>query len=391
MQLESNKGGSDNVAVFPSQTLRDLIQNNIDYVAKQVGVINDFLFGPTSDGTDEISEMPFILHTNQLFWVNPQTFGAPNNWTQYAVGNVNLDGTGLSISCYDYLSSNYGIQSSWDAIVDSGCFEYISSYTYSATLDEMGVDYIYNNDQFIQGVKNDSVVYPVYFDSDFNGNSGHQQLQLALSPKQTYSYRGEICDTWNVASGFLSDRFYFQQLDSDNYPSRMVIFPNSHSRNTWTYIDNSTVQTINYNGDTIYNYYNDSGDIIINGGGGTPTVPIMPIGGLAYADVKFILDSLVDELNLNFDFEGDGLPPLNYAPTLDEIRYGDYSDFYIEKLHQYDSLPAAPTFDGSVDFGDIPKVVGESANSYLGLLGTGLSALLCGCFITAFIVKKMGR
>ena len=58
----------------------------------------------------------------------------------------------------------------------------------------------------------------------------------------------------------------------------MVIFPNTR---TWTYIDDSTVETINYNGDTIYNYYNDSGDIIINGGGGTVGAPIVPVGGLA--------------------------------------------------------------------------------------------------------------
>ena len=62
------------MAIFESQTLRDLIQNNIDYVAKQVGVINDFLFGETSDGTDDIPQMPYILHTCQLFSVNPRGY-----------------------------------------------------------------------------------------------------------------------------------------------------------------------------------------------------------------------------------------------------------------------------------------------------------------------------
>lgn len=379
------------MAVFPSQTLRDLIQNNIDYVAKQVGVINDFLFGETSEGTDVIPEMPYILHTNQLFWVNPQTFGAQNNWTQYAVSNVNIDSTGLSISCYDYLQSDYGIQSAWDSIVNSGVFEYISSYTYSVTLDELGVDYIYNNDQFIQGIKNDSVVYPVYFDSDFNGNSGHQQLQLALSPKQTYSYRGAICDTWNVASGFLSDRFYFQQLDSDNYPSRLVIMPNSHSRNTWTYIDNSTVQTINYNGDTIYNYYNDSGDIIINGGGGTPTAPIMPIGGLAYADVKFILDSLIDDLNLNFDFASDGVEPLAPAPTLDELRYTDRGSFYITPVKQIDKLPSAPdVVDTIVDVSEPLSLLSDGFGALLSCFDSiGVTLTLTFTFLACLVINKL--
>ena len=44
-----------------------------------------------------------------------------------------------------------------------------------------------------------------------------------------------------------------------------------------------------------------------------------------------------------------------------------------------------------MELGDIPKVIGESANAYLGLLGAGMGTLLCGAFLTALIVKKMGR
>lgn len=378
------------MAVFPSQTLRDLIQNNIDYVAKQVGVLNDFLFGEASDGTDDIPQMPYILHTCQLFGVNPHSFDINLSWTQYAVANVDLDGTGLHIRCFDALRSDYNGAPNQMAQVDTIMLPYISTYTYDATLDDMGVDIIYNNSQFIQGIKNNSEVYPVYFDSVFNGISGHQQLQLALTPKQTYSYRGNICDTWNVASAFYSDRFYFQQIDNENFPSRMIVMPNPQSQRTFQYIDNSTAQTINYNGDTIYNYYNDSGDIIINGGGiGGGGAVIAPVGGLAFADVKFILDSLVDDLNLHFDFGGDGIAPLDYAPTLDEIRYSDQGDFYIEKLHQYEQLPSAPAFDGTIDLGDYPRVIGESANTYLSFLPASLSALLCAVFIISIILDNL--
>ena len=141
------------MAVFESQTLRDLIQNNIDYVAKQVGVINDFLFGETSDGTDDIPQMPYVLHTCQLFAVNPETsFNIPLNWTQYAVANVNLDSTGLHINCFDTLRSSYGNYPDMQR-VDNEVLPYIRTYSYDATLDEMGVDYIYNNSQFINGVQ----------------------------------------------------------------------------------------------------------------------------------------------------------------------------------------------------------------------------------------------
>lgn len=381
------------MAVFESQTLRDLIQNNIDYVAKQVGVINDFLFGETSDGTDEIPQMPYVLHTCQLFAVNPEIFGANTNWTQFAVANVNIDSSGLNIQCFDYLPSDYGIQSAWDSIVNSGCFEYISSYSYHQSLEDMGVDYIYNNDQFIQGVKNGEGVYPVYFDSYFNEISGHQQLQLALSPKQTYSYRGNICDTWNVASAFYSDRFYFQQIDSNNYPSRMVMLPNPQSRAPWQFIDNSTVQTINYNGDTIYNYYNDAGDIIINGGGGSLQTPIAPIGGLAYADVKFILDSLIDDLNLHFDFAADGVAPLNPAPTLEELRYIDQGSFYITPVKQIDKLPVAPDVGDTVpDISDYLTMVGGAVTSFYNMVdGLGASLMLTFTFLFVLVTNHLKK
>ena len=379
------------MAIFESQTLRDLIQNNIDYVAKQVGVINDFLFGETSDGTDEIPQMPYILHTCQLFAVNPEQFGANANWTQFAVANVNIDSSGLNVQCFDYLPSNFGIQSAWDTIVNSGCFDYISSYSYHESLDDMGVDYIYNNSEFIQGVKNNTEVYPVYFDSVFNETSGHQQLQLALSPKQTYSYRGTICDTWNVANGFFSDRFYFQQIDSNNYPSRMVIMPTPQSNRTWNYIDNSTVQTINYNGDTIYNYYNDSGDIIINGGGGTLQAPIAPIGGLAYADVKFILDSLIDDLNLHFDFASDGVQPLSPSPTLDELRYTDRGSFYITPVKQLDTLPTAPDIaDTVIDVSEPLSMLSDGFGALLSCFDSiGVTLTLTFTFLSCLVINKL--
>lgn len=380
------------MALFENQLLRDLIQTNIDYVAKQVGVVNDFLFGETSDGTDDIPQMPYVLHTCQLFAVNPETsFNIPLNWTQYAVANVNLDSSGLHINCYDVLRSSYGNVSDMQR-VDNEVIPYIRTYSYDATLDEMGVDFIYNNGNFIQGVKDNSEVYPVYFDSVFNGISGHQQLQLALTPKQTYSYRSEICDTWNVASGFYSDRFYFQQVDNNNMPSRLILMPNSQSTYTYNYIDNSTVQTINYNGDTIYNYYNDSGDIIINGGGiGGGGAVIAPVGGLAYSDVKFILDSLIDELNLHFDFAGDGVSPLVPAPTLDELRYTDRGSFYITPVKQIKQLPLAPDVADTVI--DVSQPLSMLSTGFGALLSCfdslGVTLMLTFTFIACLVINKL--
>lgn len=382
------------MAVFEAQAFRDFIQNNIDYVAKQIGVVNDFLFGEASDGTDEIPQMPYVLHTCQLFAVNPSDyFDVVLSWTQYAVADVNLDSSGLHIRCFDALRSDYGGFPDRMEYVDSVVLPYLSSYSYDVSLADLGVDYIYNQSEFIKGVKDNGEVYPVYFDSVFNGVNGHQQLQLALYPKQTFSYRGDICDTWNVHSGFYSERFYFQQVDNTAFPSRMIIMPNPQSKNTWTFIDNSTVQTIDYNGHTIYNYYNDSGDIIINGGGGTLQAPIMPVGGLAYADVKFILDSLIDDLNLHFDFAADGVEPLAPAPTLEELRYIDQGSFYITPIKQIPVLPNAPDVaDTSVDVSDYVALLGGSITELTSIFGSiGLDMMLVLTFLSCLVIRHLRR
>lgn len=384
------------MAVFPSQTLRDLIQNNIDYVAKQVGVINDFLFGETSDGTDDIPQMPYILHTCQLFSVNPKTmFDININNTQYAVANVDLDAEGLHIRCFDTVRNNPGSYPDFTPI-DNIVLPYMSAYSSDISLDSMGVDYLYNESQFIYGSKNNSRVSPVYADYAFNDINGHQELRLALTPQQTFSLRGSdpyiYVNASNILAGFFSDRFYFQQLDNNNYPSRMVVMPNPQSKYTYTYIDNSTKQTINYNGDTIYNYYNDSGDIIINGGGvGGGGAVISPVGGLAYADVKFILDSLVDELNLHFDFAGDGVEPLSPAPTLDELRYNDQGSFYITPIKQIDNLPLAPDIADTVI--DVSEPLGMLSSGFGALLSVfdslGVTLTLTFTFLACLVINKL--
>lgn len=386
------------MAIFESQTLRDLIQNNIDYVAKQVGVINDFLFGETSDGTDDIPQMPYILHTCQLFSVNPKTMFDINIInTQYAVANVDLDADGLHIKCFDTVRNNPGSYPDFTPI-DNIVLPYMSTYSADISLESMGVDYLYNESQLICGSKNNIRVSPVYADYAFNGINGHQELRLALTPQQTYSLRGSdpyiYVNASNVLSGFFSDRFYFQQLDNNNYPSRMVVMPNPQSRFTYTYIDNSTKQIINYNGDTIYNYYNDSGDIIINGGGaGGGGAVIAPVGGLAYADVKFILDSLVDELNLHFDFAGDGVEPLSPAPTLEELRYVDQGSFYITPIKQIDKLPLAPDIaDTVIDVSDYVDLLGGASTALFDALdGLGLSLIATFTFLSVLVIRHLKR
>lgn len=184
----------------------------------------------------------------------------------------------------------------------------------------------------------------------------------------------------------------------------------SHPQGNGNLINNyyDTIKNHNENNEYVtnnnYNSYYDTYEITLSDGtdlnvGFGPAGFGIAVGGVAggaigveptldFDDLIDLLTPLVDGLNEESNYDVDiQLHDFDYYLS----RYKDYGDFYIKPLHQYDKLSPAPSFDGSIDFGDIPKVIGSSANSYLTLLGTGMSALLCGCFITALIIRKMGR
>lgn len=181
--------------------------------------------------------------------------------------------------------------------------------------------------------------------------------------------------------------YFYQHVMTSQFPAVMITDNPQINNTVNNYYTGDTITTNNYI-DSSNNTYN-----IKNGDNFITVAPVIPAGGLVNFNLNFDdliggLQLAIDDINIRNGLSGgDAL----YIPTYQDYKYSDYSDFYIEPLHQYDKLPAAPSFDGSIELGDIPKVIGESANSYLGLLGAGMSALLCGCFITALIVQKLGR
>lgn len=130
------------------------------------------------------------------------------------------------------------------------------------------------------------------------------------------------------------------------------------------------------------------------GGGGFNISPItIPVGvapiiapEIDFDDLIDILTPVVDDLNDNNDYNIQ-LHDFEYYVS----RYKDYGDFYITPLHQYDKLPAAPAFDGSVDLGDYPKYIGSAAQTFLNFMPAGLSALLAACFIGCVIIRNLKR
>lgn len=143
-------------------------------------------------------------------------------------------------------------------------------------------------------------------------------------------------------------------------------YDTDYTDNSVTTYDNSTMHV--YNGD---NY-----------------IYIKPLenGQVTFNNFFTALGLGVDDINLRLGLDGDDAIQV---PTYDELKYMDYSDFYIEPLHQYDTLPVAPSFDGSIELGDYPMVIGESANTFLSFLPASLSALFCAVFIISIILDNL--
>ena len=66
----------------------------------------------------------------------------------------------------------------------------------------------------------------------------------------------------------------------------------------------------------------------------------------------------------------------SYMILIIMLAYKDYGDFSIKPLHQC-KPPHAQTFDGTIDLGDYPRVIGASVKYYMGLLPAGISVVCC--------------
>lgn len=190
-----------------------------------------------------------------------------------------------------------------------------------------------------------------------------------------------------------NDAYWFFCGDLSGNSSLNVNFYNSFdSHNT----NNSYYEDTTYN--QYYNTYNVSVSPDLNFDIGVgPLGVAIGVGGVAgggitlspeidFDDLIDILTPIVNDLNNNSNYDFDiQLHDFDYYMN----NYNDYGDFYIEPLHQYDNLPHAQTFDGTVDLGDYPRVIGESVNTYMGLLPAGISVLLSAVFIIAIILDNL--
>lgn len=357
-----------------SQTLLNhLFKNNVDFVGKQISEIIDFLFPDNTDNSDTVIDSDNIplIYTGQIdIGLGVQKIN--NQWQ----------------SCDAIYNVYFDVNSEANALTLLGK----SATTSDIAWERMGGD---AGTWFLKGLAAnvDTQIHaggglPIsLFDSNNNyviynyGNSGREKnANVSITFNNTDGTQSVSLETANCALNFLGNGKNFVVTDTTTATN---IYNNYVTNNSTYYNDYYNSYTYNFNGGAS----DGGGTIFVGGGAGGIAVGLA--GGVCFNDIEFAINSLIDDLNLNFQNSDNDIP--FQFPSYADLNYIDYGDFYIEPLHQYDNLPAVPTFDGSVDFGDIPKVIGESANAYLDLLGAGVSTILCGCFITALIVRKMGR
>lgn len=388
------------MALFPNSILRDLSQNNVDFVAKQVGRILDALYGEQAEPTDTIPSDSFIFHTKFYFGdlANYVQSSAPVI-TEFGIYDCTVDNFGVNITGVGevpYSYESYYNSNELD-VLENVVNPYLGSFSFSRSMSDLDIDHWKTYNDTILGIKNNqekvlSISEPFGVNTNKSVNIQgfrieNQQLQtLSISDygDRRFSNITGLSMAW-TDNWTYSNKFPLSAINDTYYPSNFVLVPSSDSDGVTNITNNYYDSTYNIDGDTVHNYYNDRGDLIINGGG----VDIAPVVGLNYNDFKLILDSLVDELNLQFGFD----EPLEYAPTWEELHYIDQGSFYITPVKQLDTLPLAPDIaDTVIDVSDYVDLLGGASTALFNVLdGFGLSLIATFTFLSVLVIRHLKR
>lgn len=391
------------MAVMENSLLRDLFQNNIDFVAKQVGRILDSLYGDQANENSTLPNDNFLYKTTQYIGAGYNEILSSGTWSnQVSTYTIVFDNNGFHLTPNGeptFLTTDGQTQSQIDNL-NNQVKPYLESLSYEKTLSELGLSHFWCDGSNIRGKTSEGYLTDIGLRFPFGINTNQVcrwDSATIYTNKQTATLENRDPFTFWYFDNlelFVSqdDRLDLYSIGDDN-PTNFVLYPSSDSRDTYNIINDYT-NTVNNGGDTIYNYYNDNGDIVINGGGvGGGGAVIAPVGGLAYADVKLILDSLIDDLNLRFDFGGNGGTPLSYAPTWEELHYIDQGSFYITPIKQIDKLPLAPDIaDTVVDVSDYVDLLGGASTALFSMLdGFGLSLMATFTFLSVLVIRHLKR
>lgn len=348
-------------------------QNYIDYIMKQYQVWIDTIFGSENDNSNESAVDPATfsgLTGAQIYtaWAEGVSVGFYADVS--TIVNIGKDNNGNVVSDYTVLSEYTGNYAYLNAPLRS----YFNSSNYFC---EMWGGYkrsqiISNSTWYFRSLELGSEeVNANYVITDHRSGQDYSEHPW-LSP-------GTL--RINENGGLTGDRFLLGKTNyvpyAGNLGTPVLNIPSFSNLTEVTNVDSTTnnYHTTTYTtneGDTINIRYNEYSVNLGSSG-----------FEMSYDDVYNIFADII----LPNIPQGNTL----VVPTYDDVKYQDMGDFYIEPLHQYDKIPVAPAFDGTIDLADYPTVLAEGANTFLDFMPATLSALFTAAFVACVVIRKLGR
>lgn len=344
----------------------DVFSNNIEYVAKQLQTFVDHLFPANEDNSKTLlTYNPYIVTGQCSANLMTRTINHVA-YAPHAVFNLRFDSNNGSnmLSFMEFLP---------DYDVPAG---YESDYLSQAEKFHLIINPLYLGDRVIAQY-NPTKPYSLDKSGLVQFLYTNENYQTAKVNGETYFIVGASTDSFSYY-GMRFNPVYLRS--SENY--KPIIITNDYDAAD-EYNRMSTLNDYTYS--TTINY--SDGSVYVGGKAGGLALGLS--GNLSYSDIENAFDILLTNMNNNLT-DGNKYPVIDF-PSYDEIKYADMGDFYIEPLHQYDLVPAAPTFDGTIDLGDYPKVLSEGANTFLNFMPATLSALFTAAFVACVVIKKLGR
>ena len=267
--------------------MRDLFQNNIDYVSKQVGRLLDAIYGEQATENSPLEYQPLIMHVTTA---RGEAFGRCFNdmggsWqetpNEYYIFDVDINETAIDIQCTDALPYPYGsrITEAQRNKIENTIIPAYKGMNYHIPLADYNVDHLSFRGQYIRAYNSSNNNIDIGYSEPFSASEvADRKFQLNLfrifGSDQTYSINQQsnyrllyVTPTNTFVTN--SPDFMIYPFKSEYNPTSLVMLPDSNANNVDNTFNTYNTYEYNYNGDTVYNYYSDDGDIIINGGSGT--------------------------------------------------------------------------------------------------------------------------
>lgn len=363
--------------------LNDLFTNNINYVAKQVQTIVDFLFPNNEDNSEtpiNASDVPLIL-CGQI---------------ECSVGHGYIGYDWMNANCvynFQFNSSNtenmlVPIGQS-PATSDTAWQEWgsnASAYFFKGLPENVTRSQFFSNypEYYGQGIEPVTVRFSDGGDS-VPYNYGTEGINVNGTPYFYFNRNhGETSLSTDSTIGYV----YFLGADKGK---NIIITDISHS-NTF-YNNNVIYNNSDYHTYNTYNFNGGSGNgggtIAVGGGAGGLVVGL---GGIFnFGDLELSINTTIDDINHNLSNSDNAIPAV--FPSYDDIKYEDMGSFYITPIEQIDKLPVAPDVGDTVpDISDYLTIVGGAVSSFYNMIdGLGVSLMLVFTFLICLLINHLKK